>query len=88
MNILEEANKIVNGNRQDDYGHPIDNYEHLTSTCGQCQFMVLAPFHQVCIFSFENRIIPDPNKSCIVKSFAKISVASFGDPTCLVHRFT
>ena len=26
MNILEEAMEIVDGDRQDDYGHPIDNH--------------------------------------------------------------
>lgn len=26
MNILEEANSLVNGARQGDYGHPIDDF--------------------------------------------------------------
>lgn len=26
MNILEEANKLVHGDRQADYGHPIDDF--------------------------------------------------------------
>jgi hypothetical protein len=26
MNILEEANKLVNGDRQASYGHPIDDF--------------------------------------------------------------
>lgn len=27
MNILEEANSLVNGNRQADYGHPLDDFQ-------------------------------------------------------------
>ena len=26
MNVLEEANSLVHGNRGDDYGHPIDDF--------------------------------------------------------------
>ncbi|MBN50006.1 MAG: hypothetical protein CMN85_10725 [Spongiibacteraceae bacterium] len=29
MNILEEANELTGGDRQQDYGHPLDNYQRL-----------------------------------------------------------
>ncbi len=29
MNILEEANKLTAGDRQSDYGHPLDNYQRM-----------------------------------------------------------
>ena len=29
MNILEVANNLVNGNRQEDYGHPLDTHDRV-----------------------------------------------------------
>lgn len=53
--ILEEAQEIIHGERQDDYGHPLDNHG-LTARFWSALFNVSVSPEDVCFANIEQKI--------------------------------
>lgn len=61
MNVLEDANKIIHGDRNDDYGHPLDNHGITAGLWGIYLGIELTP-EQVCILNILQKISRSMNK--------------------------
>lgn len=59
--ICQEADRLVDGSRQADYGHPLDNYTHLANVLNATWKTTLTP-EQVALGMIQVKIVRELNK--------------------------
>jgi hypothetical protein len=63
MNILEEANKITQGDRQADYGTPKDNYGHIAEIYNAIRGFKKASAEDIVYMMIATKLARQQNKS-------------------------